>query len=255
MTQDRLIVVDGTLNLRDLGGYRSRMGRSTRWRTLFRSDDIAHVTDRGLAALGSLELRLICDLRDTKARERRPQGVAGRLGARVAAFPMEGPAAMSEFTAFLSKSRDREFWIGFMTDMYRTMVEDSGATFAEVITLLADASSLPALFHCTGGKDRTGVLAAIMLSCLGVDRETILRDYELTTTCSSLQTIERLRAGWEADGVALDAVMPLLTAPRFALQAALDRIDEEFGSVENYLVAHGAAVTAAAALRRALLTP
>jgi len=95
------------------------------------------------------------------------------------------------------------------------------------------------VYHCTAGKDRTGLVTALLLSVLGVDEATILDDYELTNRYRSKWRVEELRPQLAEQGLDIDAFLPLFTAPRKALKTALAGVRERHGSVEGYLDAHG----------------
>jgi protein-tyrosine phosphatase len=122
-----------------------------------------------------------------------------------------------------------------MIELYGRMFDDHARVFGEVLTHLADPSRLPAIFHCTAGKDRTGIAAALVLSVLGVDRETVLHDYELSNEYRSKQRIEVLRPRLEAEGIDVERVRPYLSAPRPVLEAALAAVDLEHGGVDGFL--------------------
>ena len=117
------------------------------------------------------------------------------------------------------------------------------------------ADRLPAVFHCTAGKDRTGVAAALLLEVLGVDREHVLDDYELSTRYRSGPRIEELRPRLVAAGVDVESVRPFLSAPRPALAAGLATVDERHGSVIEFLLASGLDPEVPARLKAELLEP
>jgi len=130
----------------------------------------------------------------------------------------------------------------FLSDFYQRMIERSAPRFGFVMTRLSETSALPAVFHCAAGKDRTGMVAAVLLGILGVDEADILDDYELTSVYrrseALAEAVGRMRARSEMAPAVIAGVM---RTPRWALQAALHRIAEEHGGFEGFVVGPGSA--------------
>lgn len=122
---------------------------------------------------------------------------------------------------------DLETGPSMMEDLNRAMVNEAKPQYTEFFKIMSDADNLPVVFHCTAGKDRTGFGAALFLASLGVDRETIYRDYLL-----SVKHVERkYRHVMESE----PRMAPLLTVRRSYLKAAFDEIDKRYGGVDRYL--------------------
>jgi protein-tyrosine phosphatase len=251
----RLVPLQGTMNFRDLGGYRTGDGRRVRWGLVFRSDGLQDLTDDDLALLRLLGIRVVHDFRYDLERQRRPSRLPADGSILVEALTIGGEAGQErEILDLVMAGEITEIGMDFMIDTYVEMLESGAASFGRLLTSLADRERLPALFHCTAGKDRTGVAAALLLSLLGVDEETILDDYELSTIYRSDRRIEQLRPTLEAAGVIIANVRPFLSAPRPALAAALAAAHERHGSVEGYVTEQaGVPPAAIEALRRLLL--
>jgi protein-tyrosine phosphatase len=133
-------------------------------------------------------------------------------------------------------------------------LQASADVFGEVLTMLAEPEHLPAVFHCTAGKDRTGLTAALVLSTLGVDDAQILDDYELSNRFRSAVRIAEIRPALEENGIDIERYLPLFSAPRRAMAAALEGIGATYGSVEAYLTGPASVAPATlAALREHLL--
>jgi protein-tyrosine phosphatase len=138
-------------------------------------------------------------------------------------------------------------------EAYVMMLERFGDRFATVVELLADSGGHPVAFFCAGGKDRTGLVAALVLGALGVADETIAADYALTAGILPV-LLERNRVRAEARGVPAEVVEhELLTAEATTMLAVLERLRSDHGSVGGYLEAHGLSPDAVAALRAGLL--
>jgi protein-tyrosine phosphatase len=228
----RLLPFESTENFRDLGGYASALGGTVRWRTVFRSDGLQSLTDADLALFESLGIRAVYDLRRDSERESRPNRVPSDAHCLMTSVDQAG--ALSEVRPTLTGQRGGE---ELLRSMYAQMVEHSAVAIAGVFAELADAGRLPALFHCHAGKDRTGLVAALLLDLLGVDRERVLDDYEVSSVLHrdnphSYQML--IESGLEPAAAA-----GALGAPRWAMEATLAEIDEGFGGAVGYLVDEG----------------
>ena len=140
-----------------------------------------------------------------------------------------------------------------MTDEYLKMVVDHAADFGRLLSALAEPGALPALFHCTAGKDRTGVAAALLLLVLGVDLETVLDDYELSTEYRGRKRMADLAPALAGVGVDVEAVRALLSARRPVMEATLAHVLGEFSTVERYLTGPAGMELATVAMLRDLL--
>ena len=128
----------------------------------------------------------------------------------------------------------REIGERLLREMYKGMLRGAAPLFGRLLGGLADPGSLPAVFHCTGGKDRTGVSAALLLELLGVSREQVLDDYELTSSTVAGSTRRSpTRASWRQGSP--EAAAAVLGAPRSAMAEALHELDEVHGGIEAYL--------------------
>jgi protein-tyrosine phosphatase len=255
LATERRLPVAGTLNFRDLGGYPAGGRWRVRWGRVFRSDNFAAVPAEAWRQLAALGLREIFDLRHAAERERSPSVIPDDLDIAISHLAIGGEAAEApDLVDLLSQGGRDSYGIDFMIEMYEKLVVEHGATFAALLEDLADPARLPAVFHCTAGKDRTGVAAALLLELLGVERVVVLDDYELSTRYRSGPRIEELRPRLVEAGVDIEAVRPFLSAPRPALAAALDAVDERHGSVVEFLLASGLDPDVPQRLRTELLT-
>ena len=160
---ERVIHTEGTTNFRDLGGYTGYSGKEVTWRTVFRSDSLHGLTEDGVKTFLEQGIRTVVDLRGDKTPEH--EDVAGVVSAvKMIHLPWNTTGAVN----------------GDVSQGYRNFVHDNVGLFREVFLLLADVRNLPLLFHCAAGKDRTGILAALILKSLGVANEIVYADYSLT---------------------------------------------------------------------------
>ncbi len=250
----RVIRLEGVRNFRDLGGYPTADGLVTAWDEVFRADSVSFLTQAGWNELGKLSIKRVYDLRRQNERDSWPTLDHG-LDHEVVHLPIGPQAAeMTLVEWFTHRGADANWDDSYVAETYRENLTTWPDVFARLITELADPTHRPAVFHCTAGKDRTGIAAALLLEVLGVDREHILDDYELTNVTRSAQRIEELKPELAAAGIDLEVVRPYLSAPRAALGDTLDWLAREYGGAEGYLARHGVSDEVFAALRDALLT-
>ncbi len=244
----RIIGLAAVHNFRDLGGYPTSSGQTTKWRTLFRSDGLHRLRDaEDMAQVQQLGLRAVIDLRTE--REQREQGI----------FPTEEIAVdfhhLSIVDVTWSDTETPEFddEVEFLVWGYRDMLEIGSGRFADAMNVLAQANSLPAVFHCAAGKDRTGVLAALLLSSIGVDDAHICADYGLTQDAMQ-RTIAwaRIHRPEMAERYASIPQAYLAADPR-AMQRILSELAQQHGSVRNYVREIGVADATVEALANLLL--
>jgi protein-tyrosine phosphatase len=246
------IDIDGTLNFRELGGYQSADGRTVKWGQVFRSDHLNEVTDHGQVGMRSLGIRTIVDLRFPVERERQPSYVPAEVSTvHVHPDGMEA-ADQSGFMDLMRSGELRAYSIEEAAADYRKMVVDGIGLVVETLHVIAKADTLPVLFHCTAGKDRTGLTAALLLRLLGVPDATVMDDYLLTNLYRAVHRIAAMKPVLAEQGVDINNVMGLFLANRAALTAALEEIDMN-GGTEAFLISHGLAADVPAQLRHDLL--
>jgi protein-tyrosine phosphatase len=243
---DRRVALAGAFNFRDLGGYLGIDGRPVRWRTLYRADALHRLDDDELDVLGRLGVRSVLDLR-TAGEVAKGRIHADRLGIVHHHLPvLDETWAPAELPA----DADAGMVLG---SLYIQMLDVGAPALGGALRLLAEAPSLPAVFHCAAGKDRTGVLAALVLGLLGVPDEVIVADYALTAAAME-RLKERLAVDAPESLTAMnDQPSAYLAAPAEAMERFLRHVDEAFGSMEGYARTIGADADLVAELRGRLL--
>ncbi|MGN0972497.1 MAG: tyrosine-protein phosphatase [Aristaeellaceae bacterium] len=172
--QLRRIPMDGPQNFRDLGGYAAREGRMVAWNRLYRADGLAGLTEADAARLKAMNVRTVVDLRSLSEQRAMPDKLPG--GVRLCACPM-----MREDLA--TPDRAAEAFARSLTRGYMKMIGEDAALAGQAARAVMEGLAQGAVvFHCTAGKDRTGVLAAILLLLLGVAEEDIIADYQVSFT-------------------------------------------------------------------------
>jgi protein-tyrosine phosphatase len=231
----RLLPLEGTSNFRDLGGYRTAEGGRTRWGLVFRSDAPHRLTSTDLAAVSRLGLRVVYDLRREEERSRAPSALPGDV--RRELLTIGGTAAKTkEITDLIAAGQLAAVPDDFLVRVYQVLAQSGAQAFGRLLTGLAEPGGLPALFHCTAGKDRTGMSAALLLSALGVDEATVLDDYELSATFYTERQMAKLRPRLADAGIDVERYRAVFAAPRHAMATLLATLRERHGTIEGYLL-------------------
>lgn len=241
VTALRLLPLEGGRNFRDLGGYETEDGQSVRWGKVYRSGVMTGLTANDYRYLSGLGISVICDFRATSEREEEPTDwQAGEIDYIAWDYEMDASAFMSAFAdGEMSAERSRQAFMGF----YRQTPYVFADRYAEMFDRLA-AGELPLAFNCSAGKDRTGVAAALLLSLLGVDRETIVADYALSDDFVDYMAEMASHQATEIDPsdpmYAFTQLPPEVIAPFMAsdpdyIRAMFDQIETDHGDVATYL--------------------
>jgi protein-tyrosine phosphatase len=234
----RLIEVEGMHNFRDVGGY-PVAGGTTRWGMLFRGGTLRGISQPALDQLARLGVRTVVDLRETVELDEVP------LAQRAGGFARLSNPIFRERT-FISTG-------GNLEPLYHQILEQCAAEIVSAIELLARPGALPAVVHCSAGKDRTGLVIALTLSALGVSDEVVSQDYGLTEELLTEEIRTHIFAKSEKLGISAQKIVTLMGSPPRVLQAILAGLRHQSGGAEGYLLAHGLRTQALDALREALI--
>jgi protein-tyrosine phosphatase len=233
---ERRPAVEGAPNLRDLGGYEAKDGRCVKWGTIFRSSNLARLTDSGLDQIKRLGINLVCDFRTEAETRKSPNRFPDSEAVGYVRLPIQH--GDFEPTAVFDRIRNGDYaWISeeFMLQGYIESIERHHAVWLRFFDLLVDSQCRPLLFHCTGGKDRTGAAAALILLALGVPEETVVRDYGLSDGYNTAVR-HAINDHLGSLGVDIAKVAPYFTAPESRIRALLEHVDARYGSAVDYLV-------------------
>ena len=225
----RLIGLEAVHNFRDLGGYPTVTGQVTKWRTLFRADGLYRLTPQDAQTVIDLGVKTVIDLRTQKE-------VQTRGTFPVKQFPVNfHHLPIIDATWNDGDTPEIEDVVEFLVWAYREMLDHASEKFVDAIKLIAAQDVLPAVFHCAAGKDRTGVLAAFILSILGVPDEIISADYGKTVDgMKRLIEWAKVKQPDLADAYANMPARFAASDPR-AMTIVLDGLNTKHGSVQNYL--------------------
>ncbi|WP_137993271.1 tyrosine-protein phosphatase [Streptomyces vilmorinianum] len=222
----RHIPFENLHNFRDLGGYRTADGGTVRWNVLYRSDSLAKLRGPDLDRFHALGVESVIDLRypweiTAKGRMPKTDGIAWHN------LSIEHrPYDQAEIDPDLDPWR-------YLADRFAEVAADGAAELREALEVIASAEG-PLVFHCASGKDRTGLLAAVLLGLLDVSDEQILDDFALTELATA-----RLVADWHAAHPGRELRWPAYgRAPADIMRLFLADLREEYGSVYAYVTGH-----------------
>ena len=249
------IDLQGAVNVRDLGGLPTTTGQTTRPGVLVRSDAVHELTEADVATLtGTIGVRHIVDLRAPG--ERAEQG-RGRLGQSGVTYS-ELDVLTDEMIVERRRVREAALAAGnadvatLMADGYSQLLELGRKAFVTALERIAAPGGAPALIHCSAGKDRTGVLVALLLDAAGVERATIIADYAATEQRIAL-VHARLSTMPAFAELAANATAGTLNAHAATMEQFLDRLHGQSGGAEPWFRAGGASQEVLATWREKVL--
>jgi protein-tyrosine phosphatase len=238
----RHLALEGAFNVRDVGGYVTRDGRTTRWRRLLRSDSLHRLTPDAQRTLIDYGVRTIIDLRRTSEVTRQPNVFATAENLTYRNVPLFDDD-MTDIVEKPAKTLD---------DLYRLWVEHCHNGLRDALAGIATADDEPVLVHCMVGKDRTGLVVALALGVAGVPHDTIADDYAMSYTL-----LEPLFDEWRRNAplteAALERAKAMSYSHREAMLELLAHLDTRYDGVEAYLRAIGLTDEQIGGVRRQLL--
>jgi protein-tyrosine phosphatase len=239
---ERQVKLDGQANFRDLGGYSTTDGRSVKWGLIYRAGQLNELSDADLSKLKELDIRTVIDLRGTseaesRGKDRLPDGVRNMsYPIDVMSLPKEEEESIATDSSFGRPD--------FMLQATRLIMIHRTDVYAALIRELAAPENRPLVFHCTAGKDRAGIGAAIVLTLLGVPWETVREDYLLSNFYRRDENERELgkmrediakKQGIPAEQVDMTAYESMYLVKPEYIDAARDAVIRKYGSMESYL--------------------
>jgi protein-tyrosine phosphatase len=220
---------DGCVNVRDLGGIALEDGGRTAFGSLIRADNVRRLSDDGWRSLEAHGVTRIVDLRWREELDDDPPRDVGIDVVHVSLLGEWDPEFYDDIDDYMAVGDPAGYW----ASAYDRILEHYAANFARALAAIADADGGAVVFHCAGGKDRTGLVAALLLRLAGASVDEIVRDYALTWEMRSRVPDAWVAAGRDEHERARRAFMQ--NAPAEAMQRALEGLEREHGGVEAYL--------------------
>ncbi|MDR2636190.1 MAG: tyrosine-protein phosphatase [Campylobacteraceae bacterium] len=215
---ERLLPMQGAYNVRDVGGYKTDDGRTVKWGKVFRSGSLNQLTNADKTYLENIGIRTVVDFRESSEKILSPDEHLNSVTKR-----LEYPVNAGNIMQVVQTAEENMQSMVEVNRLFVTDFQDEYRRFFE--TLMSEEK--PLLFHCSAGKDRAGFAAAMFLSALGVDKETVIQDYLL----SSIYVEEKYALYVRM----FPHMAPVMTVYEEYIEAAFDTIDTKYGGVENYL--------------------
>ena len=246
---DRRLKFEKLLNTRDLGGFRTKDGKTIKSGLLFRSEYLIKASEADVKQIEKLGLEKVIDFRSYSEKEEQPDPALP--GTEFVHLPAEDEAALGidrdqrsqqSFTDFLMSQvvADPMFAIGYMSGMYRRFISNRYTTgqYRKFLDIVINAEG-PVLWHCTAGKDRAGFAAVIIEEILGIDRDDIIESYLLSNAYLKPEVdylVGMFEKTYKREGPYPSEEVKLFFSAREEYIASLyDEADKEYGSFENFL--------------------
>lgn len=247
----RVLNIEGVLNFRDIGGYRSADGRQVTWGKIFRSAQLDRLSEQGVSELAALGIKTVVDLRFSDETQKYPTIRSAVPNAEIISWHDEQEVGSADKSAAMKlawreslDSKDPARVHEAMRINYPKKLYTHRAIYQKMLLRLSEGQT-PLLFHCAAGKDRTGVGAALILSLLGIDDQQIIDDYLLTQN-----ELEGRVEAWFAGGATTEdnyqdfqeklarqsseLLAPIFAADRAYIETLLEYVDSTYGSFQRY---------------------
>jgi len=227
----REVKLQGAVNFRDIGGYKTKDGKKVKLGLLYRSAALNTLTDADLAKLEALHIKYDFDFRGPyevkTAPDKIPTGTT-RISLPAGSENVGDSTYMKNMAKYMKSD---SFLISFYTVL--TPFKDRYTPLFD--SLLSNKTASPILFHCTAGKDRTGIAAALILYALGVDENTIYEDYEATNYYRRNENAKAIAQMTKYYGLDEKTATNLMGAKKEYIQATFTTIKAQYGTMDHYL--------------------
>lgn len=236
MPHNRIVALDGPLNFRDVGGYQNDLGQSVKWNKIYRSDSLSSLSYKDKIKLAKLKVTVDCDLRSSYEKHSAPDDLwASVKYVNVPVYSDDPRENKSENKLFRFFHHLPDLHDNFIGQIYQQTLlnthsqEEFAKVFAELLIL---PSNQALVYHCSAGKDRTGMMSALILMALGVDNDTIARDYLLTNELYDFAIKRNLPSNDEIS--AMVAKMNITKGEGTAILGITETIKQGWGSFDTF---------------------
>lgn len=232
LVKGRHIDMEGAANFRDIGGYKTKDGKSVKWSNIYRSGKLSGLTDNDRNKMKSLGIKTVVDFRTNAEVEKEPDALDASIN--YFHFPIGEDKWAKEdfFKKMLATPADSMDM--FMTQLYQEIPIKWANSYKRFFEVLSDAKSTPLVFHCAAGKDRAGIATALVLNTLGVDTKTIEKDYLLSNYYRHEDNKNYVKTMAE-NGIPSDLAKTMLLVSPANFEGIISIIDEKHGSRDSYI--------------------
>ncbi len=237
IASERLIPMENALNFRDLGGIPTTDGRVVKWGTFYRSGKLSTLSNRDLDYFKTLGIKTVIDFRDDEEIKKDPNRYPENHIVERIRIPIGDASGnmQRELKKTIKKANPDNFDSElFVADVMRQFVDTFAFQYKPFLEIVATPRKTPLLFHCTAGKDRTGLGSALILLMLGVDQDLILGDYLMSNFYRNNKINKTLRKSTLV-GVDQKIAQPLVEVKSSYLAAAFEAMEKKHGSIERFL--------------------
>lgn len=239
-TAENIYQFENLYNFRDVGGFKNKDGCHVKTGILFRSDELSRLSQKDVESFHQINIKSICDLRTLQEQQSKVSRI--QTGKEIQLLNVSIHDKSREFTHLeffkflVSKSNTIDFE-KIMKEMYGHMAFGCYKEINEVITFLSNQKNLPALIHCTGGKDRTGFISALIQLLVGVPYETVINEYLLSNQliAKRMKKVETFIRWMSLFQMSSERIKPILEVRRDYLEEVYNKIIGQYGDIENYL--------------------
>ena len=232
MSDSRWLDVPGAYNVRDLGGYRTADGKTTRWRAFLRADSLHNLSESTKNGLIEYGVRTVIDLRRTKETVDTPNALADMDDIQYFHLNMIGD---TNPPGYIAPPPDEWTTPELTSNIYRVLLDQRQDVISETLVTLANSKGHTAIYHCAAGTDRTGIISALLLGLAGVPADTIVKDYALSAHGLRLRLLDEGIPDYLADQDFTQEEPPEILAPPEAMERTLQHLSDEYGGVESYV--------------------
>lgn len=232
----RRLPLSEAVNFRDIGGHETSDYRTVKRGLVYRSDHLSRLTEKDQQLLQCLRFKIVIDLRTVREQQNAPDLLPPDGSIRLQSMPVQVNNFDPATVMYRLKTGD-DAWLSmdFFIKLYQSYLDDFGPVWGKVLNLAASSHNLPLVFHCTGGKDRTGICAALLLKALGVPDASIIADHDLSNVYNT-ERLQPIYAKFAAIGIGAERIAPYLQAPIEPLTGMFDHLKKKYGTIEDYLL-------------------
>jgi len=235
---ERLIPLVGPSNFRDIGGIKTKDGKQVKWGQFYRADALGSIQEAEFPYIESLKISKVYDLRSDEEIATSKDNLPSSI--RWIHHPIFSGDNTAEMNAVMQKLKTGDMTAqdskNLLITANKAFINSNLREFKVLVRELLD-NQAPSLFHCTAGKDRTGLTSALLLSVLGVDKETVINEYLMTNYYTLPKMAQKKDAKTAAAFAKVDpqVMLPLLTVDRSYLEAAFTEIEKSYGDMDRFI--------------------